>query len=68
MVLAMSEGRKHVPSTVVIGPHGPMVTRGYTDVGGLRIYDDQMQVGPYGQPVISPGYISRPTRKDDRRG
>lgn len=49
---------KYVPSTVVIGPHGRCVTRGYTDLGnGIKIYDDQVVVGERGQRVISPGWI-----------
>lgn len=48
---------KHVPSTVVVGPHGqPVVTRGYTEIGGLRIYDDQVVVGDHGQHEISKGW------------
>jgi hypothetical protein len=48
---------KFVPSTVVIGPHGPCITRGYTDFGnGLRMYEDQVVVGPCGQHQISSGW------------
>ena len=52
----MAEKLKRVPSTVVIGPHGRMVTRGYTEIGGVRIYDDQVQVGAQGH-FVSPGWI-----------
>lgn len=50
------QGWKHVPSTVIIGPHGPCVTRGYMEIGPMRIYDDQVVVGPRGQHRISEGW------------
>lgn len=49
-------GIKYVSSTVVMGPHGPCVTRGYTDIGGMRIYDDVVVVGRGSQREISPGW------------
>jgi hypothetical protein len=49
-------GFRYVASTVVIGPRGPCVTRGYMDIGGVRIYDDQFVVGRGGQREISPGW------------
>jgi len=57
LTMAFDQAAKHVPSTVVIGDHGqPVVTRGYTEIAGLRIYDDQVVVGPYGQHMISKGW------------
>lgn len=47
---------KYVASTVVIGPNGPCITRGYVEIGGVRIYDDQVVVGRGGQHEISPGW------------
>ena len=52
----MKQDWKYVASTVVIGSHGPCVTRGYMDIGGIRIYDDQVVVGERGQRMISPGW------------
>lgn len=46
---------KHVPARIVIGPRGPCVARGYTEIGGLRFYDDQLVVGPHGQYVLRRG-------------
>jgi hypothetical protein len=55
---------KYVPSTVVIGPHGRCVTRGYTDLGnGIKIFDDQVVVGERGQHVISPGWVEWPQER-----
>lgn len=52
---------KYVPSTVVCGPRGHCVTRGYTDLGnGIKIYDDQVVVGERGQHVISRGWVEWP--------
>ncbi len=49
---------EYVASTVVVGLMGqPMVTRGYMEIGGVRIYDDQVIVGQRGQPEISPGWM-----------
>jgi hypothetical protein len=49
---------KHVPSTVVIGRRGlPVVTRGYVEISGIRIYDDEIVIGPRGEPVFRPGGI-----------
>lgn len=50
---------KYVASTIVIGDHGPCVTRGYMEIGGIRFYDDQVVVGPRGQHQISPGWTER---------
>lgn len=47
---------KYVPSTVGVNIHGRYVTRGYTEISGVRIYDDQVVVGPHGEYQISPGY------------
>ena len=56
-------GYKYIPSTVVIGPHGPCITRGYMEIGGTRIYDDQVVVGSRGQHEISPGWTEFPPPK-----
>jgi len=62
----MADGNfRRVPSTVVIGPHGPMVTRGYTEIAGIRFYDDRLVVGRHGEYVIERGYAARnPTGED----
>jgi hypothetical protein len=53
----MSETRYHA-SKLVVGPYGqPVVTRGYTEIGSVRIYDGILVVGKYGQPEISRGGI-----------
>lgn len=58
----MTGAWKYVASTVVVGPSGqPVVTRGYMEIGGMRIYDDQMQVGPRGEHVISLGWTEFPS-------
>jgi len=44
-----------VPSRVIIGRCGPVVTRGYTEIHGLRFYDDQVVVGRHGEYVIDRG-------------
>lgn len=49
---------KYHASTLVVGPYGqPVVTRGYTDLDGVRIYDDIVVVGKYGQHEVSRGGI-----------
>lgn len=53
----MNDFPKYVPSTVVIGRYGErVVTRGYTEIGGARAYNDMVVVGPYGQHQISKGW------------
>jgi hypothetical protein len=53
---------KRVSSTVIVGPQGqPIITRGYTEIAGVRFYDSQMVVGPRGQPMISEGYTDIPS-------
>jgi hypothetical protein len=33
---------RYVPSTVIVGDYGePVVTRGYTEISGFRIYDEE---------------------------
>lgn len=33
---------KYVPGTVIVGDYGePVLTRGYIEISGVRIYDDQ---------------------------
>lgn len=54
---------RYVPSTVVIGPNGRCVTRGYTEIGGLRLYDDQVVVGENGQHVVSKGWVEIPQER-----
>jgi hypothetical protein len=55
---------KYVPGTIAIGPNGRYVTRGYTDLGGgLRVYDDQITIGSYGERVVSPGWIEWPQER-----
>lgn len=45
---------KHVPPRVVIGPHGPCVTEGYTEIAGVRFYPERVVVGPHGPVVVPP--------------
>ena len=53
-----THGNKRVPSHVTIGPNGEhCVTRGYTEICGVRFYDDHLVVGSHGQLEISPGWI-----------
>lgn len=56
-----NQGWKHVASTVIIGPNGPCITRGYMEIGGMRIYDDQIVIGPRGQRMVSEGWTEFPT-------
>lgn len=44
------------PSRMVIGPHGlPVMTQGYTEIGGIKYYDTIMVVGDHGQMIIKEG-------------
>ncbi len=46
---------KRVTSTVIIGRHGlPVLTEGYTEIGGMRFYDSRLTVGRHGEYVIQP--------------
>lgn len=49
---------KHVPSTVVVGPDGlPRVTRGYTEIDGMRYFEDRIVVGRNGEYVLDRGVV-----------
>jgi hypothetical protein len=52
---------KYVPSTVICGPHGHAIERGYYEFdctnGSVRIYDKQMVVGKNGNLVLLPEEI-----------
>lgn len=50
------QGVKRVSASLKVGPHGqPVHVPGYTEIGGIRFYDDELVVGPYGQPVLRRG-------------
>ena len=49
---------KHVASTIIIGARGEhVVTRGYTEIGGVRFYDDQVVIGQHGEHMLSKGSV-----------
>lgn len=50
------KGVKRVSSTLHVGPHGePILTPGYFEIDGVRLYDDDVVVDQYGQLVIRKG-------------
>jgi hypothetical protein len=56
---------KYVASTVIIGPRGELqITRGYTEIGGIRFYDDQVVIGARGEHTLSKGEVVLAPRKD----
>lgn len=49
---------KYVPSSVFIDRYGQhRISRGYTEIGGIRIEDDIIVYDRYGQPVESRGRV-----------
>ncbi|WP_398482530.1 hypothetical protein [Tardiphaga sp.] len=49
---------KQVPARVVSTPHGYAIARGYVEYcDGMRVYEDQVVVGPYGERKVSPGWV-----------
>lgn len=49
---------KYVPSSVFIDKYGQrVISRGYTEIGGIRIEDDILVYDQYGQPVVSKGSV-----------
>lgn len=49
---------KYVPSSVFIDRYGQrVISRGYTEIGGIRIEDDIIVYDRYGQPVVSKGRV-----------
>lgn len=49
---------KRVSPALCIGPCGqPVLTPGYLEINGVRLYDDDVVVDRYGQPVIREGKV-----------
>lgn len=49
---------KYVPSSVFIDRYGQhRISRGYIEIGGIRIEDDILVYDQYGQPVVSKGSV-----------
>nr|WP_250808273.1 hypothetical protein [Neorhizobium tomejilense] len=55
----VSRSVKQVPASVVVGRYGHSVTRGYTEIGGIRFYDDMVVVGSRGERVVDPGSVEQ---------
>lgn len=54
----MSEKVRRVERTLVVGPRGlPVLSGGYTEIDGIRIYDDQFVIGHCGLPEIRKGKV-----------
>lgn len=50
------KGVKRTSSALRVGPYGqPILTSGYFEINGVRLYDDDVVVDRYGQPVIREG-------------
>lgn len=50
------KGVKRVSPSLCVGPYGePVLTPGYFEIDGVRLYDDDVVVDRYGQPVIREG-------------
>lgn len=47
---------RYVPSTVVIGRRGRVITRGFREIGGVRRYRSTLVIGRRGLPEILKGW------------